>query len=141
MNERLNELSLELAQNEVNYKRLDGIAALIMERYEISNGISLALVIYSNLIGFGLTTTEQESVDVVTELINGYNSFELRDLAISLLSEEVVDHYKQIIELDYTILAGPMASMLKTIGLGLEETLEDFSEKYDSLEKILPKNN
>lgn len=141
MSKRLSELSAELIKNEVDYKKLDGISALVMHRYEIDNSVSLALVIYSNLIGFGLTATEDEAVKVVTELISNYDSFQLRELAISLLSEEVVDHYKSLIEYDYQILAGPLASMLKKMDSDLDKVMEELSEKQESLEKLVPRKS
>lgn len=139
MNERLNELSLELAQNEIDFRKLDGISALVMERYEIDNAVSLSLVIYSNLIGFGLTKTEEKAVEIVTELIGGYNTFQLKELAVLLLGEEVVSHYKDLIETDYKILAGPLAGMLRAMDKDLNNIMEELSESQESLSDMIPK--
>lgn len=133
-------LLAELVSGEMDLGRLDGVSSIIVERYELNNSVALHLIIYSNLIAFGFREHE-EAMELANKLISNYNSYELKELAITLLGEEVVEYYKELIILDYKILSGPLAAMLETMDRDLGKVMEEFKEGIDKVGELIPEDS
>ena len=138
--EEKDNLMAELVSGEVDLGRLDGVSSIIVERYELNNSVALHLIIYSNLIAFGFREHE-EAMELANKLISNYNSYELKELAITLLGEEVVEYYKELIILDYKILSGPLAAMLETMDRDLGKVMEEFKEGIDKVGELIPEDS
>lgn len=138
--EEKDNLLAELVSGEMDLGRLDGVSSIIVERYELNNSVALHLIIYSNLIAFGFREHE-EAMELANKLISNYNSYELKELAITLLGEEVVEYYKELIILDYKILSGPLAAMLETMDRDLGKVMEEFKEGIDKVGELIPEDS
>lgn len=138
--EEKDNLLAELVSGEMDLGRLDGVSSIIVERYELNNSVALHLIIYSNLIAFGFREHE-EAMELANKLISNYNSYELKELAITLLGEEVVEYYKELIILDYKILSSPLAAMLETMDRDLGKVMEEFKEGIDKVGELIPEDS
>lgn len=138
--EEKDNLLAELVSGEMDLGRLDGVSSIIVERYELNNSVALHLIIYSNLIAFGFREHE-EAMELANKLISNYNSYELKELAITLLGEEVVEYYRELIILDYKILSGPLAAMLETMDRDLGKVMEEFKEGIDKVGELIPEDS
>lgn len=138
--EKKDNLLAELVSGEMDLGRLDGVSSIIVERYELNNSVALHLIIYSNLIAFGFREHE-EAMELANKLISNYSSYELKELAITLLGEEVVEYYKELIILDYKILSSPLAAMLETMDRDLGKVMEEFKEGIDKVGELIPEDS
>lgn len=132
------ELVLGLANKEINYKRLDGMSSTLLDRYEIENSVILSIAFYSNMIAFGFLEGK-EAGELAKGLIENYSSYELKEKAITLFGEDLTNFYKESVELDYSLVSGPLYKILNEMGNDLESTIEDFIDANEKLEGILPK--
>lgn len=122
------ELMDTLMGEEVNFRRVDGALSSIHERYELSNAVLTNMILYSHLLAFSFYEAE-EAVTLVAELVENYSSFELSEMAKSVLGSEVVDFYKDTVFQDYAITQGPMAR-------ALEQALEETGGSFEVLEEM-----
>lgn len=129
------ELIEALMGKEINFRRVDGALATIHSRYELSNSVLANMVLYSHLIAFSFFDSE-EAVSLVAELVEKYSSFELSEIAKTILGLEVIDFYKDLVFQDYAILQGPLGEALNR---ALEEaggSLEELETMFENMEGL-----
>lgn len=136
-NRTVDELILELVSRERNYKQIDGALATMISRYDIENAVTLSMVLYSHIVAFAYYETS-EAVDMVSELLDNYSSYELREIAKSTVGEEVTEFYTDIIFADYQISESPIIKSLENSSRDLAEQFESLDEAMEKLEEIAP---
>lgn len=136
--EEIDNLMIDLMTEEVNHKRLDGVASTLLDRYDITNATILSIALYSNMIAFGFQEGK-EAGELAEALIENYSSYELKEKAISMFGEDLISFYEKSVHLDYSLTSGPLSGLLDTLGAQLEETMEEFIESNEKLEGLLPK--
>lgn len=135
--EELEQIMTDLIKQDINYDRLDGLVAMLLERFQIENGVTLSIVLYSGLIAFAFNESEP-AMELIQDLMNNYSSFELYNKAITLLGQDIVEYYKDILLSDYTINQQPLVKALDKMTSELDGNIEDFMESYDDLKGLLP---
>lgn len=135
--EELEQIMTDLTKQDINYDRLDGLVAMLLERFQIENGVTLSIVLYSGLIAFAFNESEP-AMELIQDLMNNYSSFELYNKAITLLGQDIVEYYKDILLSDYTINQQPLVKALDKMTSELDGNIEDFMESYDDLKGLLP---
>lgn len=130
------ELIEELIGGEPNFKRIDGALSSVHDRYAINDSIILSMVLYSHLIAFAFKDTD-EAVVMVGELLQEYSSYELGEIAKTLLGVETIEFYKEILFADHALSENPIIKALEESEEALGGSVEELDAAYARITELM----
>lgn len=132
----IHELREKLVEKKVDLKKAEGLIADIFKNYRIENTIAAFRILYGYLLSYAYFETE-EANDIFENLIIENNTFELSQLAKSVLGDDVVSYYERLLEIEHLTSLHPIVNQLEDSMEALGQLINDSEESFESVSELI----